>query len=82
MEKPCETVCVIDGPIVDPEDKTVTTYEFRGPLGALRGVTIAVSREVELPVLLAHLQRMWDRETRQAQNSPLCTETGSAPCIP
>lgn len=61
MEKPEKTIYVVDTPISGPEDRTITTYEFYGEPKALRKLTIAVSREVELPAIIAHLQSMWDR---------------------
>ena len=73
MPKPDKTVFVVDAPINDPEDRTTISYEIHGSLSALRKLTIAASREVELPVLLAHLQSMWDREPRnQATDGHQC----------
>lgn len=83
MEKPDKTVFVVDTPINGPDDdRTVTSYEICGSLRALRKLTIVVSREVEMPAILAHLQRMWDSGTHQAQNTHPDMETGSAPSIP
>lgn len=61
MTKPDKTLFVVDTPIEGPEDRTITTYDFYGDTKALRKLTIAVSREVELPAIIAHLQSMWDR---------------------
>lgn len=81
MSQPDKTTFVIDTSISDPNNRTVTTYEITGSLTALRKMTIDVSREVELPAILAHLQRMWDSEIHQAQSAPPCTATGSIPSI-
>lgn len=70
MPKPDKTVFVVDTPIEGPEDRTITTYEFYGDTKALRKLTIAVSREVGLGAIVAHLQRILDTETQKAQNSP------------
>lgn len=77
MPKPDKTVFVVDTPINDPEDRTITSYEIHGSLRALRKLTIAASREVELSVLLAHLQSMWDREPKnQATDGHQCKSSG------
>lgn len=58
-----KTVFVTNAPISNPDDKTLISYKFDGPsLKSIRKLTIDASREVELSVLLAHLQSMWDRE--------------------
>jgi len=64
------TVVLSEAPIADPNDKTVMTIEFAGSLTSLRGLTIAVSREVELSVLLARLHSMLDTamERHRQQN--------------
>lgn len=75
MELPTHTVFFQDRPISDPDDVTLTSYEFQGTPSALRGVSIAVSREVGLGAIVAHLQRILDTETQKAQNNPQGTVT-------
>jgi hypothetical protein len=55
------TVYIVEYPPTNPDDRTVTKFVFDGPLDTVQNVTIAVSRAVELPLLIEHLQSMWDR---------------------